>query len=237
MRTFRIKQVKDGQDEDELSAPDDTRRSRESPPTIPGGSIRRTLGIQRKPGNGVHARRGNLQSGASPRKDPLRSVRGTRTERKRPCIIGDAYRPEKAAERIATTQPYKIKRDAIFSRIIAGEIPSYKVAEDENYYAFLDINPLTKGHTLVVPKQEVDYIFDLDDRTLAGMMIFAKQVAARIKREIACARVAVVVLGMEVPHAHIHLIPIQSENDVDFHREKLRLTPEEFREIAEKLAR
>ena len=90
----------------------------------------------------------------------------------------------------------------------------------------------------MVPKQEVDYIFDLDDRTLAGMMVFAKQVAARIKREIACARVAgVVVLGMEVPHAHIHLIPIQSENDVDFHREKLRLTPEEFREIAEKLAR
>ena len=126
---------------------------------------------------------------------------------------------------------------SIFSRIIAGEIPSYKVAEDENYYAFLDINPLTKGHTLVVPKQEVDYIFDLDDRTLAGMMVFAKQVAARIKREIACARVAVVVLGMEVPHAHIHLIPILSENDVDFHREKLRLTPEEFREIAEKLAR
>lgn len=108
----------------------------------------------------------------------------------------------------------------IFSRIIAGEIPSYKVAENEDYYAFLDINPLTKGHTLVVPKKEVDYIFDLDDRTLAGMMLFAKEVAAKIKREIACARVAVVVLGLEVPHAHIHLIPIQSENDVDFHREK-----------------
>ena len=114
----------------------------------------------------------------------------------------------------------------IFSRIIAGEIPSYKVAENEDYYAFLDINPLTKGHTLVVPKKEVDYIFDLDDRTLAGMMLFAKEVAAKIKREIACARVAVVVLGLEVPHAHIHLIPIQSENDVDFHREKLKLTPE-----------
>ena len=89
----------------------------------------------------------------------------------------------------------------IFSRIIAGEIPSYKVAENEDYYAFLDINPLTKGHTLVVPKKEVDYIFDLDDRTLAGMMLFAKEVAAKIKREIACARVAVVVLGLEVPHA------------------------------------
>ena len=120
----------------------------------------------------------------------------------------------------------------IFSRIIAGEIPSYKVAENEDYYAFLDINPLTKGHTLVVPKKEVDYIFDLDDRTLAGMMLFAKEVAAKIKREIACARVAVVVLGLEVPHAHI-----QSENDVDFYREKLKLTPEEFREIADKLSK
>lgn len=125
----------------------------------------------------------------------------------------------------------------IFSRIIAGEIPSYKVAESDNYYAFLDINPLTKGHTLVVPKKEVDYIFDLDDETLSGMMRFAKQVAAKIKREIACKRVAVVVLGLEVPHAHIHLIPIQSENDVDFHREKLKLTPEEFREIADKLSK
>lgn len=126
---------------------------------------------------------------------------------------------------------------SIFSRIIAGEIPSYKVAEDKNYYAFLDINPLTKGHTLVVPKKEVDYIFDLDDETLAGMMLFAKQVAAKIKREIACTRVAVVVLGLEVPHVHIHLIPIQSEKDVDFNREKLQLTPEEFREIAGKISR
>lgn len=124
----------------------------------------------------------------------------------------------------------------IFSRIVAGEIPSYKVAEDENYFAFLDINPLTEGHTLVIPKQEVDYIFDLDDTTLSGMMLFAKRVATKIKREIACKRVAVVVLGMEVPHAHIHLIPIQSENDVDFHREKLRLTPEEFQKIAAKLS-
>lgn len=125
----------------------------------------------------------------------------------------------------------------IFSRIIAGEIPSYKVAEDDNCYAFLDINPLTAGHTLVVPKQETDYLFDLDDETLASMMLFAKRVAARIKAEIPCKRVAVVVLGLEVPHAHIHLIPIQSESDVDFHREKLRLTPEEFREIADRLAR
>ena len=125
----------------------------------------------------------------------------------------------------------------IFSRIIAGEIPSYKVAEDDRYYAFLDINPLVKGHTLVVPKQEVDYLFDLDDDTLGGMKEKKKKVAAKIKREIACKKVAVVVLGLEVPHAHIHLIPIQSESDVDFHREKLQLTPEEFREIAEKIAR
>lgn len=125
---------------------------------------------------------------------------------------------------------------SVFSRIIAGEIPSYKVAEDDRFYAFLDINPLTKGHTLVVPKKEVDYLFDLDDETLAAMMLFAKRVAAKIKQEIACARVAVVVLGMEVPHAHIHLIPIQDENDVDFHREKLRLSAEEFQKIASKIA-
>ena len=125
---------------------------------------------------------------------------------------------------------------SIFSKIIAGEIPSYKVAEDENYYAFLDINPLTKGHTLVVPKKEVDYIFDLDDETLSGMILFAKKVAKKIKQEIECKRVAVVVLGMEVPHAHIHLIPINSEADVDFHREKLSLTPEEFQEIVAKLS-
>lgn len=121
----------------------------------------------------------------------------------------------------------------IFSRIIQGEIPSYKVAEDDRYYAFLDINPLTKGHTLVVPKQEVDYLFDLDDQTLADMMIFAKKIARKIGEKISCKRVAVVVLGMEVPHAHIHLIPINSEKDVDFHREKLHLTPEKFQEIAE----
>lgn len=126
---------------------------------------------------------------------------------------------------------------SVFSRIIAGEIPSYKVAESDNYYAFLDINPLTKGHTLVVPKQEIDYIFDIDDQTLAGMILFAKGVAAKIKREIACSRVAMVVLGMDVPHAHIHLIPIQSEKEVDFHREKLHLAPEEFQEIASKLSR
>ena len=124
----------------------------------------------------------------------------------------------------------------IFSRIVAGEIPSYKVAEDERYYAFLDINPLAKGHTLVIPKQEVDYLYDLDDETLQGMIIFAKRVAQKIKAFSGCNRVATVVLGLEVPHAHIHLIPMNSEKDVDFSREKLVLTPEEFAEIASKLS-
>ncbi len=124
---------------------------------------------------------------------------------------------------------------SIFTRIINGEIPCYKVAEDANYFAFLDINPLAKGHTLVIPKKEVDYIFDLDDETLSGMMVFAKKVAAKIKEATNCRKVAVVVLGLEVAHAHIHLIPINSESDVDFHKEKLKLTPEEFTEIANSL--
>lgn len=120
----------------------------------------------------------------------------------------------------------------IFSRIIAGEIPSYRVGENEKFYAFLDINPLAKGHTLVVPKQEVDYLYDLDDDTLKEMIVFAKQIATKIKSFSGCNRVATVVLGLEVPHAHIHLIPMNSEKDVDFSREKLSLTPEEFSEIA-----
>lgn len=123
----------------------------------------------------------------------------------------------------------------IFSRIIAGEIPCYKVAENDRFFAFLDINPLKEGHTLVVPKQETDYLFDLDDETLAGMILFAKQVARKIEQTVACKRVAVVVLGLEVPHAHIHLIPIDNENDVDFRRERVALTPEAFAEIARKL--
>lgn len=125
----------------------------------------------------------------------------------------------------------------IFSRIIAGEIPCYKIDENERYFAFLDINPLTKGHTLVVPKREVDYIFDLEDAELQEMIVFAKQVAAKIKSKIECKKVAMVVLGLEVPHAHIHLIPMNNENDVDFHKNKLILTPEEFTEIAESIAR
>ena len=125
---------------------------------------------------------------------------------------------------------------SIFSLIAAGHIPSYKIAEDENYYAFLDINPLAKGHTLVIPKKEVDYIFDLDDQTYAGLWAFAKKVAAGIKAAIPCKRVGVAVLGMEVPHAHIHLVPLQTEGDLNFRNKKLSLTPEEFNEIAQKIA-
>lgn len=121
----------------------------------------------------------------------------------------------------------------IFSRIIAGEIPCYKVAEDDKYFAFLDINPLVKGHTLVVPKQEVDYIFDLNDEDLAGMQIFAKKVALAIGKAFPCKKVGMAVLGLEVPHAHIHLIPMQSEKDMLFSNPKLKLTDEEFRAVAE----
>ena len=125
---------------------------------------------------------------------------------------------------------------SVFTRIVKGEIPCYKVAEDDRYFAFLDINPLAKGHTLVIPKEETDNIFDLDDRTLADMMVFAKRIARKIQANIACKKVAVVVLGLEVPHAHIHLIPINSEKDVDFHREKPQLTPEEFQRIAKTIS-
>ena len=123
----------------------------------------------------------------------------------------------------------------IFSRISQGEIPSYKVAEDENYYAFLDINPLMEGHTLVIPKREEDYFFDLTDEELAGMIKFAKKIAARQKEVFGCKKVAMIVLGLEVPHAHIHLIPMNSEADVDFRKEKLQLTAEQFAEIAAKI--
>ena len=125
---------------------------------------------------------------------------------------------------------------SVFTRIVKGEIPCYKVAEDDRYFAFLDINPLAKGHTLVIPKEETDNIFDLDDRTLADMMVFAKRIARKIQANKACKKVAVVVLGLEVPHAHIHLIPINSEKDVDFHREKLQLTPEDFQRIAKTIS-
>ncbi len=122
---------------------------------------------------------------------------------------------------------------SIFSKIVAGEVPSYKVAEDENYLAFLDIFPLTKGHTLVIPKKEIDYIFDIDDATYAGLMNFAKKVAIGIKKTIPCNRISMQVIGLEVPHAHIHLIPINSMSDCNFSNPKLKITPEEFKEIAE----
>ena len=123
----------------------------------------------------------------------------------------------------------------IFSRIIAGEIPSYKVAEDERFYAFLDINPLVKGHTLVVPKREVDYIFDLEDGELAAMQIFTKSVALAIQQVFPCKKVGQAVIGLEVPHAHIHLIPIQKESDMLFSNPKLQLSGEEFVEIAKSI--
>ena len=120
----------------------------------------------------------------------------------------------------------------IFSKIIAGEIPSYKIAENEKFYAFLDINPLVKGHTLVVPKQEVDYIYDLSDEDLAQMHVFAKTVAKAIEKVIPCKRIGVAVMGLEVPHAHIHLIPINSESDRIISNPKLKLSDEEFKSIA-----
>lgn len=123
----------------------------------------------------------------------------------------------------------------IFSKIIAGEIPSYKIAEEDRFYAFLDIHPMSKGHTLVVPKQETDYLFDLDDALLGDMAVFAKKVAKAIEKAVPCNRVGVMVIGLEVPHAHIHLIPIQKEGDMSLANPKLQLSPEEFEEIAEKI--
>lgn len=125
---------------------------------------------------------------------------------------------------------------SIFTKIVNGDIPSYKIAENDKFYAFLDINPLQVGHTLVIPKREVDYLFDLEDDELAEMIVFAKGVAKSIKEHIECKRVAVVVLGMEVPHAHIHLVPINKEGDVDFKAEKQSLTKEQFADIQKLIA-
>lgn len=125
---------------------------------------------------------------------------------------------------------------SIFSKIAAGEIPSYKVAENEKFYAFLDINPLAKGHTLVIPRQETDYIFDLSDGDLAEMVVFAKKVAVAIKQAFPCIKVGMAVLGLEVPHAHIHLVPMQSEKDMLFSNPKLKLSEEEFKEVAAKIS-
>ena len=124
---------------------------------------------------------------------------------------------------------------SIFSKIINGEIPSYKIAEDDNYFAFLDISPLAKGHTLVVPKKEVDYIFNLEDDLLAGLHIFSKKVAKAIENVIKCKRIGIAVIGLEVPHTHIHLIPINNVSDIDFSRKKLKLSDEELIEIAKKI--
>ena len=123
----------------------------------------------------------------------------------------------------------------IFSRIIAGEIPCYKIAEDDRFFAFLDINPLSKGHTLVIPKVEEEYIFNLDDDTLSGLILFSKKVAIALEQSVKCIRVGVAVIGLEVPHTHIHLIPINRESDMNFKNPKLTLSKEEMTDIAESI--
>ncbi|MDO4191493.1 MAG: HIT family protein [Bacteroidales bacterium] len=124
----------------------------------------------------------------------------------------------------------------LFTRIINGEIPCYKVAEDEHYFAFLDINPMAEGHTLVIPKKEDDYIFHLDDETYSGLMLFAKRVALALERAVPCKRIGVAVMGMEVPHVHVHLVPLQRESDLSIEKPKLHLPDETMSEIAEKIA-
>ena len=125
----------------------------------------------------------------------------------------------------------------IFTKIIKGEIPCYRIAEDERYFAFLDINPLHEGHTLVVPKLEVDYIYDLDDNTLAGLILFSKKVASAIEQVVHCKRIGVAVVGLEIPHVHIHLVPMDSMDDINFTKPKLKFTPEEFNSLAEKISK
>jgi histidine triad (HIT) family protein len=124
----------------------------------------------------------------------------------------------------------------LFSRIIAGEIPCYKIAEDDRFFAFLDINPVNWGHTLVVPKQEIDYIFDIEDEQLGAMMVFAKRVAAAIKKAMPCRKVGVTVLGLEVPHAHIHLVPLKVEGDMNFRNKIADPDPEKMKQIAEAIS-
>ena len=124
---------------------------------------------------------------------------------------------------------------SIFTRIIQGDIPSYKIAEDENFYAFLDINPLAEGHTLVIPKKETDYIFDIEDKEYQGLFLFAKKVAIAMQKVIACERIGIAVIGLEVRHAHIHLVPLKTIYDIDFSKPKLKFKPEEFERIAAKI--
>jgi histidine triad (HIT) family protein len=126
---------------------------------------------------------------------------------------------------------------SIFTKIINGEIPCYKITEDERYFAFLDINPLAKGHTLVIPKKEIDNLFNLDDELFQGLCLFAKRIANAMEKTIVCKKVGIAVVGLEVPHAHIHLIPINGIYDIDFSKPKLKLTKEEFLEIAERVAK
>lgn len=126
--------------------------------------------------------------------------------------------------------------ETIFTKIVNGEIPSYKIAEDDNYYAFLDINPLAEGHTLVIPKYPTDYIFDLNDADLAGMIVFAKKIALALRKHIPCKRIGMTVIGLEVPHAHIHLVPINTIYDIDFKKPKLQLSQDRFKEIATSVA-
>lgn len=123
----------------------------------------------------------------------------------------------------------------IFARIASGELASYKIAEDENFFAFLDVNPLVKGHTLVIPKKEIDYIFDMDDHLYADFQLFAKKIAKAIKKAIPCKRIGVVVIGLEVPHAHIHLVPLNIMDDINFSRPKIKLSEQEFQEIADRI--
>ena len=124
---------------------------------------------------------------------------------------------------------------SIFTRIVQGEIPCYKIAENENFLAFLDVNPLVKGHTLVIPKKEQDYLFDLENDSFVGLHLFAKDVAIQLKKHIDCKRIGVAVIGLEVPHAHIHLIPLNEMDDINFNRKKLTLSPEELTSIADEL--
>lgn len=124
----------------------------------------------------------------------------------------------------------------IFTKIVNGDIPCYKIAENDDFFAFLDINPLSKGHTLVIPKREIDYIFDMDDEEYAAMMLFAKKVAHAIEKSVECKRVGVAVIGLEVPHAHVHLIPINTESDMQFTNKKLKLSQEEMTAIAKDIS-
>jgi len=125
--------------------------------------------------------------------------------------------------------------DSIFTKIIKGEIPCYKIAEDDRFIAFLDVFPIKKGHTLVVPKAQIDYLFDLDDSLLSDLMVFAKKVAQKMERAITCERIGVAVIGLEVPHAHIHLVPLDTVGDIDFSQPKIQLSTEEMAEIADSI--